>query len=318
MSSKERVKVFDCTIRDGGLINNWQFSEEMVRETCKAVFAAGLDYMEIGYRASKKVFSPQEFGPWRFCDEDVIRRVTRGLPGQTKLAVMVDVGRVETEDILPKAESVLSAIRVATYLHQIDEAVELANHISGKGYETFINIMAISHGKPGEIDAALEKIEAQTSVTAVNIVDSFGALYCSDVKSLIFRYRMNLKSKKVGIHAHNNQQLAFANTIEAINNDTDFLDATIYGIGRAAGNCPLELIVAYLEQPRFKLIPILQVISSTFVPLREKIEWGYLIPYMITGIKNMHPRKAMALLGSERRNEFSDFYEEIINSMESA
>ena len=256
--------------------------------------------------------------PWRFCDEEIIRRVTKGISGRTKLGVMVDVGRVEKEDFLPKKDSILSTVRVATYLHQIDEAIEIANYVTDLGYETFINIMAISHGKPEEIDSALQKIETQTSVTAVNIVDSFGALYCGDVKNLMFRYRMNLKTKKVGIHTHNNLQLAFANTIEALNNNVDFLDATIYGIGRAAGNCPLELIVPYLDRPEYNLTPLLEVIASVFIPLREKIEWGYLIPYMITGMKNIHPRQAIAFLDSEKRNEFSRFYKEILASIESA
>ena len=115
----------------------------------------------------------------------------------------------------------------------------------------------------------------------------------------------------MGIHAHNNQQLAFSNTIEAIIHDANYVDATVYGIGRAAGNCPLELLLGFLKNPKFDIRPVLDLISKEFIPLREKIEWGYIIPYAIAGILNEHPRTAIALRDSKDKENYRQFYESL-------
>ena len=306
---RKEIKVVDCTIRDGGLINKWQFSHDMVRKVFLALSAAGVDYMELGYRASQKMFPPGEFGPWRFSTDEDVKRVLQDTQTNMKLGVMVDIGRVEEDDIKPCEESPLDFIRVATYVKDIDKAINLANHCNQKGYETFINIMAISTAANFELEEGLRQIEAESPVTAVNIVDSFGSLYSEEVHHLVKLFKDNLPTREVGIHAHNNQQLAFANTIEAIRKDANYLDATIFGIGRGAGNCPMELLLSFLKNPKFSMDPILQVIEEVFLPLREKIEWGYLIPYMITGILNEHPRTAIALRQDpEKRDKYADFY----------
>lgn len=308
---RKELKVVDCTIRDGGLINKWQFSHEMVRKVFLALNESGVDYMEIGYRASKKMFDPKEYGPWRFTTDEDVRKVIGKTDVKMKLGVMVDIGRVESDDIAPKEESPLSFIRIATYLKDVDKAIALANLCSEKGYETFINIMAISTVSSFELASALQQIEHETKVTAVNIVDSFGALYSESVHALVKTYQENLNTKEVGIHAHNNQQLGFANTIEAIRKGANYLDATITGIGRGAGNCPMELLLSFLKNPKFSITPILEVMENTFVELRKEIEWGYIIPYMITGILNEHPRPAMAMRAQSSeldKNKFSELY----------
>ncbi|MFH1776125.1 MAG: aldolase catalytic domain-containing protein [Candidatus Omnitrophota bacterium] len=308
---RKDIKVLDCTIRDGGLINDWDFDEEMVRKVFRAVSEAGIDYMEIGYKASKKIFSPDKFGKWKFCEEDDIRRVvSEGT--NTKISVMVDVDRVELSQILPKKDSIIDMIRVATYVQDVDKAIYLANHAIDKGYEATINIMAISHALEPELDEALKQIERESSVQAVYVVDSFGALYCEPIEYLVKKYRRILKTKEVGIHAHNNQQLGFANTIEGIIYNANYADASISGIGRGAGNCPMELLLAFLKNPKFDIRPIFRVIEEVFLPLREKIEWGYIIPYMITGILDEHPRAAMALRKTADKDKYCEFYEKLI------
>ena len=305
---REQIKVLDCTVRDGGLINAHYFDDNFVREVYKAVSASGVDYMEIGYRASRKILSPDEFGKWKFCDEDDIKRAIDGIEPNTKLSVMVDVGRVEKDDILPCEDSVVDMIRVATYVKDIDKAIELAKEAHSKGYETTINIMAITKAYSKELDEALAQIEEETEVKAVYIVDSFGHLYCEPLRYLVDKYKNFLKSKEVGIHAHNNQQLGFANTIEGIIQGCNFVDATIYGIGRAAGNCPLELLLGFLKNPKYDLEPIMDVIAKEFLPLRKKIEWGYIIPYAVTGMFNEHPRAAMELRQTDKKDDYLEFY----------
>ncbi|OGV55453.1 MAG: nucleoid-structuring protein H-NS [Lentisphaerae bacterium GWF2_52_8] len=302
------IKIFDCTIRDGGLINKWQFSPEMVRTVFNALHLAGVDYMEIGYRASEKLFTPGEYGPWRFCKDSVIREIMGNTVTDMKMGVMVDIDRVDPDDIAPRSESPLSFIRVATYLKDVDKAISLANEIHEKGYESFINIMAISTVNNFDLEEGLRQIENETHVTAVSVVDSNGGLYPETTDHLVRFFNTTLKSRKVGFHGHNNLQLGFANTIQAVHSGVNFCDATIYGIGRGAGNCPLELLIPWLKNPKYKLEPLLQVIEDVFLDLGKKIEWGYILPYMITGMLNEHPRAAISLRNSDKKDCYAEFF----------
>lgn len=308
---REQIKVLDCTIRDGGLMNNHFFELDFVREVYKAISASGIDYMEIGYKNSKELFSSNEYGLWKFSDDGEIRKVIDEIESKTKISVMVDVGRVNPDDVKPASESPVQMIRVASYVKEIDKAIFLTNNFADKGYETTINIMAISKDQGPELDEALHQIEEESQSKVVYIVDSFGALYQEPVEWLIKRAKGILKTKEVGFHGHNNQQLAFGNTIEAIIHNANYLDATIYGIGRAAGNCPLELLIGFLKNPKFDLRPILDVISKFFVPLQDEIEWGYIIPYAIAGMMNEHPRAAMALRKGDKKENYREFYDSL-------
>ncbi len=305
---RAEIKVLDCSIRDGGLINQWRFDDEFVRAIYAGLSCAGVDYMEIGYKASKDQFDPKKFGKWRFCHDEDIKRIIDGIDSQTKLACMVDIGRVEEKDILPREESPFSMIRVACYIKDIDKAIALCNMITDKGYETTVNIMAVSTNLEREIDEALNDL-SKTNIPIVYVVDSYGAMYCEDVTFLVQKYREALPGKTIGIHTHNNRQLAFGNTIQGIIDGCNMLDASVYGIGRGPGNCCLELLLSFLQNPRYKLRPVLQLIQDRFLPLREEIEWGYIVPYMITGMLNEHPRVAMALRDSPERDKFVQFYD---------
>jgi 4-hydroxy 2-oxovalerate aldolase len=313
---REKIKVLDCTIRDGGLINNHDFDARFVKEVYRALSAAGVDYMEMGYKNSKKLFSENEYGAWKFCDDEVIKRIIDGVESKTKISIMVDVGRVELDDVKPRKQSPVHMIRTATYLKDVDKAIAMANHFDQKGYETTVNIMAISKALDNELTEALYQLEEECKAQVVYIVDSFGFLYQETVEYLVKKFKGILKTKEVGMHAHNNQQLAFANTIEAIIHDANFMDGTVYGLGRAAGNCPLELLIGFLKNPKFDIRPILDLISKEFIPLREKIEWGYIIPYAIAGMLNEHPKAAMALRNSDKKENYREFYESLAGGLD--
>ena len=310
---RPEIKVIDCSIRDGGLMNNSNFSMEMVKKVFRAVNDSGVDVIELGYRNSKDFFSTTEYGPWRFCDEHILREVTDGVDHQVEIAVMQDAHKAVPEDILPKSESVLDIIRIATYVKDVDKAIHLANNATDKGYKATINVMAISHALDRELDEALQQIEEETNVTACYLVDSFGALYSEDIHYLVHKFQKYIKTKEIGIHCHNNQQLAFANTIEGIIKGVNYLDGTLYGLGRAAGNCPLELLIGFLKNPKFDIRPLLRVIGSDILPLIKEMEWGYAIPYMITGILNLHPRGGMKQMNlpddDEDKRNFEKFFE---------
>jgi len=305
---RPELKVLDCSIRDGGLINQWNFSDEFVKSTYLALVQAGVDYMEIGYKASKKQFDQSKFGKWRFCEDDDVKRLLDGIEGNIKLSCMVDIGRVEEEDILPKTESPFSMIRVACYAKDIDKAIALGEMILDKGYETTVNIMAVSTNTEREIDEALNDL-SRSQIPIVYLVDSFGAMYCEDITFLMKKYIKSLPDKTIGIHTHNNRQLAFGNTIQAIIDGANMIDASVYGIGRGPGNCCLELLITFLQNPKYNLRPILKVIQEYYLPLSRQIEWGYVIPYMITGALNEHPRTAIAFRNSPDKDDFVKFYD---------
>jgi 4-hydroxy 2-oxovalerate aldolase len=307
---RKEIKVLDCTIRDGGLINKWDFSDKFVKSVFNALYKTGVDYMEIGYKASKKIISPDGLGKWRFCDEEDIKPIAKET--KMKLAAMVDIGRVDPSDIKPKKDSVLDMIRIATYVKDIDKAIDLVKLFNDRGYETTVNIMAISNERDQDLDEALTQL-SKTAVGTAYVVDSFGSLYSEQIEFLVKKYKSFLPGKTIGIHAHNNTQLAFGNTIESIIHGANMLDATVYGIGRGAGNCPLELLIGFLKNPKFKLRPLLDLIETEFVPLRNKIEWGYLIPYALTGILDQHPRTAMAVRQTDKKDNYVEYYDSLTN-----
>lgn len=307
------IKVVDATIRDGGLVNDFRFTEEFIKDLYAANVAAGVDYMEFGYKASKDIFKTEDFGPWKFCEEEDIRRIVGDNNTDMKLSVMADVGRCNYKrDILNRSESVIDMVRIATYIHTIPAAIEMIEHCHNLGYETTVNIMAISTAKESEITEALSLL-SQCPVDVIYIVDSYGSMYMEQVDDLADKYLKMAEDhgKSVGMHAHNNQQLAFANTITALTRGVSYLDSTIGGMGRGAGNCSSEQLLGFLKNPKYDLIPILQFLEKHIIPLKKSgVVWGYNIPYLLTGQTNQHPRSAIAAT-KEKRTDFLDFLLEL-------
>jgi 4-hydroxy 2-oxovalerate aldolase len=303
---RKEIKVVDCTIRDGGLMNHWRFDDDFVKTIYNSCVEAGVDYMEFGYKSSEKSYSRAENGPWKFCDEADLRRIVGDNKTKTKVSVMIDIGRIELEAIKPKKESLIDLIRVACYIHQIDKAIQHAEHCMEKGYEVTINLMAVSKVIEPDLDEALKDI-AKSKVPNFYLVDSFGSLYCEQIEAFMKKYKDALPGKTIGIHAHNNMQLAFSNTITAIVEGANMLDATFLGLGRGAGNCPMECLIAFLKNPKYRLLPILDGIQKKVLPLQKEISWGYHIPYLISGSMNEHPKESLEWMDSENRDDFVAF-----------
>ena len=312
LTVREDVKVFDCTIRDGGLVNNYHFTDAFVKAHYEACVNAGIDYMEIGKNVSPTIMSEEEYGCWNFCKEEDVRKIVGNNNTNMKIAVMADVGRTLKEEIIPKEDSVVDMIRVATYIHQLPGAIELIEDAHAKGYETTCNIMAISKSFDDELDQVLETL-SHTNVDVIYIADSFGSFYPEQIKKLTDKYLTVAKAsgKAVGIHAHNNLQLAYANTLEAMMYGTSYLDVTVSGFGRGAGNCPAELLLGFLKNPKYKLMPILKFIEEYMVDLEKELDWGYSVPYMLTGKLNEHPRPAMKAR-DEKDTNYRQFYRNLL------
>ncbi len=311
---RPEIRVLDCTVRDGGLMNDHRFEMDFVKTVYQADCAAGVDIMEIWYKASKKIFRCDEHGRWKFSDEDDIRQVCGEKNGVTKISVMADAERTDYHtDILPKEQSAIDMIRVATYIHQIPTALDMIKDAHDKGYETTINLMAVSAVQEIELDNALE-ILAKSEVGTMYVVDSFGNMYREQVDYLVKKFLHHCKpaGKEVGIHTHNNLQLGFANAVEAIILGSNLVDASIGGLGRGAGNCQMELILSFLHNPKFKLRPILECLQDTVEPMREKLRWGFAIPYMITGYLNRHPKAAMDFMEGDNFRQIVKFYDQVV------
>jgi 4-hydroxy 2-oxovalerate aldolase len=314
VTSRADIRVLDCTVRDGGLMNNHAFEDGLVRAVYDTCIAAGIDYMEIGYKGSKRIFSPDQFGAWKFCTEDDIRRIVGDEPSQIKLCVMADAERTDYHtDIVPRDQSPLDVIRVASYIHQIPTAIDMVKDAHDKGYETTINIMAVSTAHEDDLSDALELV-AQSPVGTIYLVDSFGTYYSEEVRALCAKYMAVARAagKQLGFHGHNNVQLAYANTIEAIICGVNRLDATIMGLGRGAGNCPMELLLGFLKNPNYRLRPILQCIEKHVAPLQSSMKWGYDLAYMVTGQLNQHPRSAIQYYDEDEAGGIVAFYDQMV------
>ena len=256
LSYRPEIRVLDCTIRDGGLMNNHHFEDRVVKAVHEACTAAGIDYMEVGYRASRKDIKVGEHGCWKYCLEEDIRRIVGDTVGGPKLSIMADAGKCDyREDIPQKKDSVVDLVRVACYIHQIPLALDMLKDATDKGYETTVNLMAVTTVGDSELDEGLAML-AQSEAQAIYVVDSFGALYSEQARRLVEKYLQFAKAqgKEVGMHAHNNLQLAYANTIEAIILGANYIDATMAGLGRGAGNCPMELLLGLLRNPKYNCV----------------------------------------------------------------
>ncbi len=309
---RDGAKILDVTLRDGGIVNNFYFTDEFVKALYRANLAAGVDVMEFGYKVSEKLFDRSKFGKWKFCREEDIRGAIGEKSDKMLVSVMADVGRVDLEnEVIPKKDSYIDLYRIATYVHQIPSAVEMIEYCHKMGYKTSCNIMAISKVDFNSLKQAVETV-AKSPADVIVIVDSFGALYPDEIRAISETYlEIGAKyGKQIGIHAHNNQQLAFANTIEAYAKGVNWLDGTVCGMGRGAGNCFTESLLGYFKNSAYKIEPILAFIREYMNDLKKKESWGYDTPYLLTGVNNVHPYAAIDFLKADR-DDYEQFLKEI-------
>ena len=313
VSYRPEIKVLDCTIRDGGLMNDHQFGDETVQAVYRACVESGIDYMEIGYINSRRQFPPGQFGPWKHCVESDVRRIVGDNDTGLKLSAMADAEKSDyREDIRPKSESVLDMIRVATYIHQIPLALDMIKHAHDLGYETSLNLMALSTVPDRELNEALALV-AKSEADTICIVDSFGALYAEQIDSYMDTFpELRRAGRQGGGHARPQQPAARVRQHHPGDHQgRERLDGSMAGLGRGAGNCPMELLLSFLHNPKFRLRPVLHCIQHHIEPMREALKWGFDYPYMMTGVLNQHPRAGMAFNESDDRGDIIKFYDSL-------
>lgn len=291
-------QVLDCTIRDGGHINNWKFDKKLVREVYRALSKSGVDYIEVGYRGTPKHFDKQNYGIWRFSPEEDIREVISNIAG-AKLSLMADYGKIELEDFCDARDSVVELVRVAVNKESFKGAIALLEQIKAKGYKVSLNAMDYNNFSERERNELIAMLKS-TAIDCIYVVDSYGSLFPYQIKPIV-EPLLGISNIEVGFHPHNSLQMAFANTLEAIRCGVHIIDSTIYGMGRAAGNLPTEIMIAFLEKEkrdRYNSIPLLNIIDRYFVSLFNENKWGYQLPYMLSGMFQCHPNYAKSLVDS--------------------
>ncbi len=282
------INIIDCTIRDGGHINKWQFDDYLVKSSYFAASKGQVDYFEIGYKNDENV---KELGPYGYCKDGYVASLFKHSTN-CKLLAMIDAGKFTEHDIPDRdqAKTSICGIRVASYPYEAEKAIRLVEKFHGKGYEVFLNLMASSEWTDADL-RILRDWGNKHVLKAVYFADSFGAYIPTDITAYIRKLK-GLGFASIGFHAHNNLQMAFANTIQAVAGGATFIDASIYGMGRGAGNLPVEILLSYLFTQGYKkynVVPYLDVIERFYLDLFEKYRWGYSLESLMGGVRNVHP-----------------------------
>ncbi|MCD7729759.1 MAG: aldolase catalytic domain-containing protein [Clostridia bacterium] len=293
----QRIHLLDCTLRDGGYVNNWEFGAEAIENITGALIDGGIDIIELGFVSQTKQIKE---GCSINRNTDLVK-VNKD-KNNAKFAVMINYGEFNAADLAPKKLSQVDIIRVAFHKKDYKAAMDFCNECYKKGYEMFLQPMnALAYTDEEFTD--LINIANKSHVSAFYIVDTFGNMSKGDVKRFCKLVNDNLdRDFIVGFHSHNNLQLSFSNSQEFIRLNTErnvIIDSSMYGMGRGAGNLCTELMINYLNSDfgaNYKLLPVINGIDQNIIPIFNKISWGYSIPYYIASINDCHPSYATELV----------------------
>lgn len=326
----KNTKILDCTIRDGGYLNNWDFSIEQVRDCYKSASEAGFDYFEIGFRSSSKDFSIEKFGKWIFSNEEDIIEAISGING-CKIAVMskVDNKNINITHFIPKHESVISMVRVL--LPYIDGALDMTLLLRAKtlceqllelGYEVTANLACIDSYKDNELIKVCNELQ-QLDIKYIYFADTYGAANEEIIEQRINLVKNCLKHTniEIGFHAHNNLCDAYCRSIKAIKYGASIIDSCMYGMGRGAGNLQSEILIGHFYKntltpfvpSKYHIVPILRHINKYIRNYTDKYNtgynWGYNILYVLTGFASMHPTYATEFIDLDKNINIDTIYD---------
>lgn len=282
------IKILDCTIRDGGHLNNWDFDPICVKASYFAALNSGADYFELGYKFPATKTGLGKFG---YCEDDFL--ISLFEPSEDcKPLVMIDTGKfdgVVLKECRPE-NTIIKGVRVTSYPYELEKALCIIEELKDKNYEVFLNLLAFSELTDEQFNV-LENRQNKNMLNAIYFADSFGNFIPDDIVKNIYKLKQ-AGFNHIGFHAHNNLQLAFANVLKAVEHGCDYIDASIYGMGRGAGNLPIEILTGYLEKAgnsKYNTVPYLEVIERFYLKKYESFGWGYNLKSLLTGLKNIHP-----------------------------
>ncbi|MGN1303817.1 MAG: aldolase catalytic domain-containing protein [Oscillospiraceae bacterium] len=291
------VSILDCTLRDGGYINNWMFGREIISHISKELTNSSIEYIEGGFLSQKKIGKPNQS---IFYTIDAAEKCFEKCQGN--IALMINCGEYNCDDIPEYAGGKVTTLRIAFHKHQKLEAQCLMTTLKSKGYIVFFQPM-VTMGYTDEELLDLLKSANEQLPNAFYIVDSFGTMRRDDLLRLFYLIDHNLnKEIKIGFHSHNNLQLSFSNAqdfIQVSSNRDIIIDSSIFGMGRGAGNLCTELITRYINEnieEKYDLMPILEAMDEYIMPIFSQHPWGYSAPYYIAATNNCHPNYATFLM----------------------
>lgn len=289
-SNNNPFKILDCTLRDGGYYTQWDFDSNIIESYLQAMNILPVDYLEVGYRNNP---TPEYVGKFGYTPLSVLKHVRQ--LSRKKIAVMLNEKSTcpeNLETLLVPILGLADMVRIAIDPKNFDRAVVLAKAVKALGFEVGFNVMYMSMWK--ELDGFLKKLKQIDGIADMFcMVDSFGGVTPKDVKEIFKSVKENT-SCPIGFHGHNNLQLGLFNTLTAIDCGVDFVDATILGMGRGAGNLNMELLLTCLNKNGLEVdFNVLGDVISVFQPLLEKYRWGTNLPYMLSGANSIPQKEVM-------------------------
>ena len=279
------IKVLDCTLRDGGYVNDWNFTRASYDRIVEGLQKTDVDFIELGLIGKHN----DERFKTKFSGMDVIPSIARTVGSKSLFAVMVTYGEAKDIPISERREGGVDAIRLAYFKPEMDVALEMARELQAKGYLVFLQAMATFLYTDEELVRMIHKVN-EVCPYFFCMVDSFGVMYADDVAHMFSLIHKELvPAIGLGFHAHNNQQLALSNVITFMDaaKDTSRLlcvDASIYGMGRGAGNVNLELLLQYLNthyHTTYDMESVLQIWQEELSDIYNKDYWGYTWEYAL-------------------------------------
>ena len=298
----KNIELLDCTLRDGGYHNDWAFGNGTLISVFERVVNSGVEFLELGFLDERRFFDlNRSIVP----NTQGMRNIFGGLDRKkTKLVGMIDFGTCSLENIEPASESFLDGIRVIFKKHVRKPAMEFCRELKNRGYLVFSQLVSITSYTDCELMDLIELVN-DVRPYAVSIVDTYGLLH----KNNLLHYYEILdrgvnEDVAIGYHSHNNFQLAYANCIELIEHHRGKLrrllcDASLYGMGKGAGNAPTELLCMYLNDrynAKYNLNQLLEAIDCSIVELHNKYRWGYSMKSFIAASNDCHPNYVSYLL----------------------
>ena len=286
------VKLLDCTLRDGGYVNNWQFGDETLLRVFKQLQHAGIDVIEVGYLRDRENYVQ---GRSVYPSTSMINRIFSELKQQSLVAAMIDYGDCAISSLEHKEQSIIDILRITFRKHQLNDALEYCRKVMELGYEVCLQPVSVTSYARDDMKELCERVN-DLHPAMLGIVDSYGLM---DEEQLLefFDLLDNDLDADIGIgyHSHNNFQLACANAIQMIKHDrrrTIMLDASLYGMGKSAGNCNTELLGLYLNKrygKKYDINEMLDVIERFIIGLNDTCKWGYQLRYYVSAMHQVHP-----------------------------
>ena len=295
------IKVLDCTLRDGGYINEWDFGISKAKTIVELLAKSNIDYIETGF-ITKEIASLDKtlFNSFQDIEKFIPEKADK-----SKLFGMITLGKFPIEEVPDINNSPVKGLRIIFKKSQKNTALEYCKKIKEKGYKLFINPTFTDQYTDSELIELLKRIN-EIEPYGMSIVDSMGVLKEKDLLRLYYIIDNNLdKDIALCFHSHNNLQLSFSNAqclMKVCNNRELIIDSTVFGMGRGAGNLCTELITQYINDNyngKYNLIPILKIVDEYITPIFTKTPWGYSVPYYLAAVNHCHPNYAKYLVDKQ-------------------